>query len=96
MLYHYQTHPLIGEWFRAANGESFEVVDVDEDHNAIEIQHFDGTLEELDSEAWQAMYVEPASPPEDFSGSLDMPDEDLGSWDGAKYHASPLDVMDRS
>jgi hypothetical protein len=92
----YQTDPHTGEWFRAANGDAFEVLDVDTNNHSIEIQHFDGTLEEIDTEAWHSMYAEPIAPPEDYYGSLDIPDEDRVDWDSAVVfnRASPLDLMD--
>ena len=40
--------PEIGAWFRLAEGKTFEVVAVDEKDLTVEIQHFDGTVEELD------------------------------------------------
>jgi len=50
---------------------------MDESDGTIEIQHFDGTLEESDPEAWLAMHAEPAEPPDDWSGSVDMGDEEM-------------------
>ena len=44
--------PDIGEWHQDQAGNRFEVVAVDEDDRTIEIQHFDGTIEELDFVTW--------------------------------------------
>ncbi len=44
----------IGEWYRARGGELLEVVAIDEDDGTIEVQYFDGTVEELDLADWQA------------------------------------------
>jgi hypothetical protein len=72
--------PTIGDWYRYSAGELFEVVAVDEDEGTIEIQHFDGTVEELDFEDWAASWhdreIETAAAPEDWSGSVDMDAED--------------------
>ena len=49
--------PSIGEWYRLNRGDSFEIVAVDEDDGTVEIQHFDGTIEEMDLEDWDAHCV---------------------------------------
>ena len=41
------------------------------------MQHFDGTLEEAEPEDWLALRAEPAEPPDDWSGSVDMDNESL-------------------
>lgn len=43
----------------------------------VELQHFDGTLEELDFDVWQATDMERAQAPEDWSGSVDVSYEDI-------------------
>ncbi len=43
----------------------------------MELQHFDGTIGEIDPDDWVAMYAESASAPEDWSGSVDISAEDL-------------------
>ena len=40
--------PTIGNWYRIHGGDSFEVVAFDEDDGTIELQYFDGTVEEMD------------------------------------------------
>ena len=71
-------YPRVGAWYKDAAGELFEVVALDEDDATIEVQHFDGTVEEFDMEAWFDADIELASPPEDYSGSLDIEREDYG------------------
>ena len=73
--------PDIGEWYRVRGGELLEVVAIDEDDGTIEVQYFDGTVEELDLADWQAQRtkgeIEDADAPEDWSGSADVEgDED--------------------
>lgn len=95
--------PVIGAWYRRTGGESFEIVAIDEDDGTIEIQYFDGTLEELDVEDWEAHWdegvLESAEAPEDFTGSIDVePEENLRSSDDydsdRRLGASPLDGLD--
>ena len=88
----------MGHWYRRLNGNLFEVVAVDEDGSTVEMQHFDGTIEGLDLEAWQTIDIEPAQAPEDWSGSVDMDPEDFsGNGNGeipAGYH-DPLSFLDK-
>ena len=46
-------YPVIGQWFRRPNGTLFEVVAIDEEAMTVEIQQFDGTVDEYDIERWQ-------------------------------------------
>jgi hypothetical protein len=68
--------PGIGDWYRLTGGELFEVVALDEDDGTIEIQYFDGTIEEMDVEDWNEQWdegaLESAQAPEDWSGSVDV------------------------
>ncbi len=69
--------PVIGNWYRKENGERFEIVAVDADDATIEIQYFDGTIEELDMDAWEEMPLEEVEPPEDWTGSVDVDEEEV-------------------
>src|SRR5580658_1136021 len=68
--------PGIGSWYCLSGGEIFEVVALDEDDGTIEIQYFDGTIEEMDVEDWNDQWddgaLEAAEAPEDWSGSVDI------------------------
>jgi hypothetical protein len=83
--------PDIGEWYRVRGGDLLEVVAIDEDDGTIEVQYFDGTVEELDLEVWEAQRtageIEDAEPPEDWSGSVDV-DEDTRA-PGAGVNGDP-------
>jgi hypothetical protein len=48
---------------------------MDETDGTIEIQHFDGTLEESEPEGWLAMRAEAAEAPDDWSGAVDMSED---------------------
>jgi hypothetical protein len=89
---------VVGEWYRSGAEPPFEVVAVDADQETIEIQYFDGTVQEIDFDSWEQMDVQPSVPPEDWSGAMDLGKEDYGvdidvqpgdSWN------SPLDRIDR-
>lgn len=91
--------PVVGDWYRRVNGGLFEIVAIDRDDGTIELQHFDGTLEELDLEVWEEQDFEEAQAPEDWTGSVDVEPEDSdaerevtasGLW------TDPLTSLDRS
>lgn len=68
--------PVVGDWYRGPAAAIFEVVAIDEDDRTIEIQHFDGTVEEFDRDTWNELLLEPMAAPEDWSGSMDIERED--------------------
>ena len=70
----------IGQWYlRQDKGESFLVNGLDDSSRTIEIQSFDGDLDEIDQEVWSSLPLEFAEPPEDATGPLDdVEADDLG------------------
>lgn len=70
--------PVVGNWYKTLTGETFEVVALDTEDGTVEIQYFDGTIEELDLESWDDVSLGQVAAPEDWSGSLDMELEDYG------------------
>lgn len=74
---HYQ--PVVGDWYETATGEVFEVVALDSEEGTLEIQYFDGAIEEIELETWLELELIPVEPPEDYSGSLDISREDYGA-----------------
>ncbi|MEO7775772.1 MAG: DUF6763 family protein [Steroidobacteraceae bacterium] len=97
--------PIVGEWYRNKS-DPFEVIVYDEDDGTIEVQYFDGTLEEFDIDDWRAQSTEGAlqssEAPEDFHGAYDYDseeDEPIGradDYDSASggLRASGLDGLD--
>jgi hypothetical protein len=71
-----QFQPIIGDWYESTSGDRFEVVALDAEDGTVEIQYFDGAIEELDMETWIELELMPIEPPEDYSGSLDLARED--------------------
>jgi hypothetical protein len=91
------SYPDIGQWFRRPNGTRFEVVAIDENGRTVEIQQFDGTIDELDVERWPDLLLREVGPPEDFSGSLDMDPEDADDRNNSESHTgyhNPLAFLD--
>jgi hypothetical protein len=67
----------IGHWYRPISNESlFEVVAIDYDDQHIEIQYFDGEIEELEFSGWKTLIPVEAAPPEDWSGAYEIDRQD--------------------
>ena len=90
--------PVIGHWYRRTNGNLLKIVAVDEEDATIEIQFFDGTIDEVDIDTWNSMLLERVGAPEDWSGSVDMDPEDFFGDDNGEipmgYH-DPLSFLDK-
>ncbi len=91
-------YPVIGQWYRRTNGTLLKIVAADEEDATIEIQFFDGTIDEVDLDIWQSMMLELVGAPEDWSGSVDMDPEDFSGVDNGEiplgYH-DPLSFLDK-
>jgi len=72
--------PIIGNWYRHLDkGQMFQVIAIDDEERLVELQHFDGDIEELSMVAWRAMDLELTEAPEDWTGPLDdIEPDDLG------------------
>lgn len=72
--------PSVTQWYRHLDkGQEFQVTALDEDAGMVELQHFDGDLEEIELEEWYALELEPIEPPEDWTGPVDnLERDDLG------------------
>jgi hypothetical protein len=82
--------PEIGCWYaRKDKGEMFQVVGRDESTRAIEIQTYDGDIDEIDGDLWRTLPLERTDPPEDGNAPMDLGEpEDLG------YTATEMSVED--
>jgi len=90
--------PVVGKWYARPGGDSFEIVAIDGDDRTIEIQYFDGTIEELDFDEWREDEIVSASPPEDWTGSVDVEPEDTeNEFDAVPgvNGSSPFEAIDR-
>ncbi len=69
--------PEVGHWYAHRDkGAMFQVVAVDEDGGCVEIQDFDGDVDEVDLDAWFAMPIDHAEAPEDWKGPVDDVESD--------------------
>jgi hypothetical protein len=87
--------PEIGQWYCDSRGERFEVVATDGTADLIEVQYFDGTIEEFDGESWLALAVQPIGAPEDWSGPYDdLVADDMGDTERAWHPEDYNDPFD--
>jgi hypothetical protein len=90
--------PEVGQWYSHRDkGQMFQVVAFDEDDGLIELQDFDGDVDEVDLDTWHAMPLDPAEAPEDWSGPVDDVDADELGYPEREAHArdwrAPLDGL---
>lgn len=90
-----ELRPVVGEWYRRRDRpQPFKLVACDDD--SVEVEYFDGTLDEWPLSHWHALDIEPCEAPQDASGPYDdveqgdepyssPPDLDRDDWpDGAE------------
>jgi len=75
-----ELEPIVDNWYRHLDkGQTFVVVAIDEDAGTVEVQHFDGDLEQIDLESWSELELELAEEPENWTGPVDdVETDDLG------------------
>lgn len=85
--------PLVGQWYKDLDsGDLFQVVAVDERSGTVDIQDFEGGLDEFELDEWLHHSLEQAAPPEDWTGPVDdLEPDDLGYSDtGAARHGDSM------
>jgi hypothetical protein len=73
--------PIISNWYcHLDKGQRFRVVAIDEKTKTVQVQDFDGNLDEYEMESWYQLEIEPCEAPENWSGPLDIGNvDDLGT-----------------
>ena len=67
-----EIEPIECNWYHHLDkGQDFMVVDVNTREATVDIQYFDGDIEELEMDEWEEMDLEEIEPPEDWTGPLD-------------------------
>lgn len=70
-----ENDPIVNNWYSHLDkGQLFTVVDVGEDN--VDIQYFDGDLEEMSLSEWYGMNIELSVEPENWSGAMDIAEKD--------------------
>lgn len=92
--------PIAENWYcHLDKGQRFFVAAVDDHARTVEIQNFDGTLEEYDLKDWYQLQIEPCEAPESWAGADDIDnvddygtgvtDTDPKDWDEPAEQFSP-------
>jgi hypothetical protein len=87
----------IGDWFKTVDGQKMEIVAYDPDDSVVEVQFYDGTIEEYELEDWDELEAVPVAPPEDWAGSYDLSKDDYGvdlDRPAGNVHHNPFDQLD--
>ncbi len=72
-----EIYPIVSNWYQQQDkGQRFLVVAFDEDTGLIEVQYFDGSIEEFDLDLWYEMELESIAEPENWAGAVDVGDID--------------------
>ena len=88
--------PLIGEWYTdLSSRQLFEIVAYDEKGSTVEVQYVDGEVGGFDMESWNSLALEIAAPPEDWTASYEVTQEDSGFDDfSSEYIDDPLSTLE--
>jgi len=75
-----EADPVLRNWYQHLDkGQKFCVVALDDEGN-VEIQYFDGDVEEIGLDGWYELDIEPIEAPENWSGPIDITEvDDLGT-----------------
>jgi len=69
--------PIVDNWYyHLEKGQTFYVVAVDEDNDVVEIQHFEGDVEEIDLGEWYDLNIAVGEAPENWAGAVDIDEVD--------------------
>jgi len=87
--------PVVGQWYSHRDkGDLFQVVATDDETGTIEIQEFDGALDEFDLSEWHQLAIEAAEQPEDWSGPVDDVEPDEFGYTDLNEEPVQVDPLD--
>lgn len=84
----------VGEWYEAGE-DQFEIIGIDAASGIVLVQHFDGSLEEVDFDTWLELSARPCAPPEDYSGALDLERDEYDDMPNLGHVNNPMEDLDR-
>ncbi len=91
-----QTFPVVGNWYKAQDGQLLEVITLDEDENCVEVQYFGGEIDQVEFDTWQSIVADTADQPDDWTGPYDdLGAEDLGYSDVGFVAGMPVFTIDK-
>lgn len=78
--------PVVNGWYRLPDTQTFRVVTADMDHEFVQIQYSDGSLEGLDAEIWSKLGAIQIEPDEEWLGELN---DEVNELDFYEHGAAP-------
>lgn len=64
--------PVVGQWYRRSDqSQPFHVVAFDGADQTVDVEYFDGTIDEWPLSHWHGLDIEPSGAPPDPSGAFD-------------------------
>lgn len=78
--------PVVDSWYEDGRGRKFTIVAMDADEGTIELQFFEGEVEEVEMVDWYQLQPQQIPPPEDWSGPFDdLVSDDFGDTEKPKH-----------
>ena len=73
--------PIVDQWYSHRDkGQRFYVTAIDDESEAVEVQHFDGEVDELSFDEWRDLDIDLSVAPENWAGPMDIGEaDDLGT-----------------
>ncbi len=72
-----EADPIIDAWYHyPSKAQKFKVTALDDHAATVEIQYFDGNIDELDLDTWYGLDMERIEAPEDWTGPMDNIEKD--------------------
>ena len=91
--------PVINDWYRDLQGQIMKVVAFDTDKRTVDVQLFEGEIDEFELDNWYQLGVVAIAPPEDWSGPFDdLVHDDFGNTEQPTHPVDwngPADEMER-
>ena len=73
----HELDPVINQWYvHLDKGQRFYVTAIQDDGETVEVQHFDGDLEEYTFDDWRDLDIALSEEPENWSGAIDVAEVD--------------------
>lgn len=72
-----EAFPEVDAWYHyPAKSQKFMVTAIDDHTATVEIQYFDGTIDEIELDTWYVLNIERIEAPEDYTGPIDNIERD--------------------
>lgn len=85
-------YPVVGNWYQhQQKGQRFLVLAVLNEEELIEIQYFDGSIDQIEFDEWPELNAQRIEAPEDWTGPIDNVEHDDLGYDETAMSAADWD-----